>query len=664
MRFELSEGTSNKFWEIVRDGKVLRLRWGRIGTDGQRQDKTFSSPDAALKEHDKLVASKRKKGYAEASAALVNGTNGVTEKAPQRDESLMILSSLGQMGADLDTALKYKDRTRYVDTDAPSKKLLQLTAVTRLDVSGALPDWIGELRHLRTLVVHGALTKLPPSFFKLPHLRFVHLDYTNLKSLDGVENMKALDTVTFNDTPLGEDEAGRPALAKKLGAKVGSFGASLEWARKKVPAPRDKKKLIAAFAKDELPDESVLRKVDLSGATFENLYVTHDLTGANLAGTTWRGCDFEWGTLARADLSGATFYDCYFSARYADEGNLGKVKAHGATFIGCGGDLQLDGADLRGARFVDMDSDYHLEIKQANASGAVIEASFCSEKEHAFEAKGADLRGARVRFDITPDRRAELKKKKTARLAWKTDHLKGAKTDKTTQIEYAALDPAAPAPATRPAEQTVKATGSAAPILGHLAASNASLWMIVADAEAAKGWRGAVDDDDKHDDFRRALNIEDAPIKIGEYKGICARIGFRGISSVFQVDGGVVLLDAQTHLDNRKAGEPELARRVAQWPKTKRSKIGTVNVPSGLVVLALPYREGMFSTAELAKARGGKVVQDKAGDRILIPMKKGPGIYTVSRYPFRAEPGKGEYEDDIGEYGDAVEVVFSGKLTK
>jgi len=34
-RYELSEGTSNKFWEITLDGSAFTTVWGRIGTAGQ-----------------------------------------------------------------------------------------------------------------------------------------------------------------------------------------------------------------------------------------------------------------------------------------------------------------------------------------------------------------------------------------------------------------------------------------------------------------------------------------------------------------------------------------------------------------------------------------------------------------------------------------------------
>jgi uncharacterized protein (TIGR02996 family) len=62
-RYELSEGTSNKFWEIKLSGTSFTTTYGRIGTTGQTTLKEFHSAAAAKKEHDKLVAEKTRKGY-------------------------------------------------------------------------------------------------------------------------------------------------------------------------------------------------------------------------------------------------------------------------------------------------------------------------------------------------------------------------------------------------------------------------------------------------------------------------------------------------------------------------------------------------------------------------------------------------------------------------
>jgi uncharacterized protein (TIGR02996 family) len=61
--YELSEGTSHKFWEIELDGSSFTARWGKIGTQGQSKRQDFDSPAEAKREYDKLIASKLKKGY-------------------------------------------------------------------------------------------------------------------------------------------------------------------------------------------------------------------------------------------------------------------------------------------------------------------------------------------------------------------------------------------------------------------------------------------------------------------------------------------------------------------------------------------------------------------------------------------------------------------------
>ncbi|AZI41705.1 DUF1963 domain-containing protein [Deinococcus psychrotolerans] len=63
---ERSEGAEHKFYEAVTGAQTLTLRYGRIGTQGTTQIKTFDTPQAAEAEAHKKLAEKRKKGYAEA----------------------------------------------------------------------------------------------------------------------------------------------------------------------------------------------------------------------------------------------------------------------------------------------------------------------------------------------------------------------------------------------------------------------------------------------------------------------------------------------------------------------------------------------------------------------------------------------------------------------
>ena len=53
----------NKFWEITIQESKLIIHYGRIGTKGNIKEKTFSSNDETIKEANKSIASKIKKGY-------------------------------------------------------------------------------------------------------------------------------------------------------------------------------------------------------------------------------------------------------------------------------------------------------------------------------------------------------------------------------------------------------------------------------------------------------------------------------------------------------------------------------------------------------------------------------------------------------------------------
>lgn len=62
-RLSFSDGVSNKFWETaVQDNKLI-VRFGRTGTKGQVQVKSFDTPEKALKEKEKMIREKTGKGY-------------------------------------------------------------------------------------------------------------------------------------------------------------------------------------------------------------------------------------------------------------------------------------------------------------------------------------------------------------------------------------------------------------------------------------------------------------------------------------------------------------------------------------------------------------------------------------------------------------------------
>ncbi|MFO0844048.1 MAG: WGR domain-containing protein [Gemmataceae bacterium] len=77
--FTYSDEKSHKFWEIDLQGTRLTVRFGRQGTAGQTQEKSFPTEAAALKEHDKLVAEKLKKGYKETTPTAKPAASSLRE---------------------------------------------------------------------------------------------------------------------------------------------------------------------------------------------------------------------------------------------------------------------------------------------------------------------------------------------------------------------------------------------------------------------------------------------------------------------------------------------------------------------------------------------------------------------------------------------------------
>ena len=64
-RFEFVGGSSDKFWEIAVNGNEVVVRFGRNGTSGQAETKTFPDAAAANKHAEKKIAEKIRKGYTE-----------------------------------------------------------------------------------------------------------------------------------------------------------------------------------------------------------------------------------------------------------------------------------------------------------------------------------------------------------------------------------------------------------------------------------------------------------------------------------------------------------------------------------------------------------------------------------------------------------------------
>lgn len=65
IHLEYKDEKSAKFWRITLENTTHTVTYGKIGTDGQSKTKTFESAEKALKDAQKLIKAKKKKGYEE-----------------------------------------------------------------------------------------------------------------------------------------------------------------------------------------------------------------------------------------------------------------------------------------------------------------------------------------------------------------------------------------------------------------------------------------------------------------------------------------------------------------------------------------------------------------------------------------------------------------------
>jgi predicted DNA-binding WGR domain protein len=139
IRLESVEGGSSKFWQAEQVGSVLHIRWGRLGTDGQGQEKPFASVDAAGAALAKLVREKTAKGYA--SVAAEGGPSDRAATAPSAEPS-------AEPEAEGVTRLRYRiadfdadDETVFLVTDDASAEGAGVP-IASSDLEGQAGVWI------------------------------------------------------------------------------------------------------------------------------------------------------------------------------------------------------------------------------------------------------------------------------------------------------------------------------------------------------------------------------------------------------------------------------------------------------------------------------------------------------------------------------------------
>ena len=89
--FEYKDKKSSKFWHITLEGNKYTVNFGRIGTKGQTQEKTFPSVDNAKTIYERTIKQKLKKGYVEITKKAGEGKSQKREPKifPPKKEQLL-----------------------------------------------------------------------------------------------------------------------------------------------------------------------------------------------------------------------------------------------------------------------------------------------------------------------------------------------------------------------------------------------------------------------------------------------------------------------------------------------------------------------------------------------------------------------------------------------
>lgn len=75
------DGTSDKFWQIEVFGTDYKVTYGKNGTSGTIQTKSFATPEECLKMSEKILAEKIKKGYSETGEVVINDSSKAKSSA-------------------------------------------------------------------------------------------------------------------------------------------------------------------------------------------------------------------------------------------------------------------------------------------------------------------------------------------------------------------------------------------------------------------------------------------------------------------------------------------------------------------------------------------------------------------------------------------------------
>jgi uncharacterized protein (TIGR02996 family) len=215
--FQYSDAKSHKFWTIDVHGTAFTVTYGKVGSAGQTQTRTFPTPEEARAEADKLVAEKTRKGYVERTPKAVLTDREALEAAVRANPD-----DRAAHAALADYLLEQGDpRGEFIqvqlaleDESLPAARRKELKAREMALLKKHLDDWVGPWAKVPGVAAEGEDWRSPPKGWKpyrftrglLTGLEFGELNYAVARAVAAADTLGFVRELSVHGFAFRSDE--------------------------------------------------------------------------------------------------------------------------------------------------------------------------------------------------------------------------------------------------------------------------------------------------------------------------------------------------------------------------------------------------------------------------------------------------------------------------
>jgi uncharacterized protein (TIGR02996 family) len=218
--FQYSDAKSHKFWNIDVSGTTFTVTYGKVGSAGQAQTKTFPTAAKARAEADKLIAEKTRKGYVELTPKAVLSDREALEAAVRANPD-----DRAAHAALADYLLEQGDpRGEFIqvqlaleDESLPALRRKELKAREKAMLKKHLDAWVGAWAEVPGAAAEGEDWRSPPKGWKpyrftrglLTGLEFGELNYAVARAVAEADTLGFVRELVVHGFAFRSDEDDR-----------------------------------------------------------------------------------------------------------------------------------------------------------------------------------------------------------------------------------------------------------------------------------------------------------------------------------------------------------------------------------------------------------------------------------------------------------------------